>query len=132
MFEVAAQAGEDEGAESVTRICCWLLGWELDARGERKALGREVVGYEGEGRGGEEVCGDVEVAGVGCAEAKGGWGEAVVRDMGKSGGEDGGFGWRVWVRVWVLVRVVGSVGGQEERPEGGRCAEEVAESQRGD
>ena len=96
--------------------CCWLW-WSSREEGggggmfgEGEALGDEVVVYEGEGAGGEEVGGDVEVAGVSGAAGEGGGGEAMGWDVeGEGGGEDGGVGRGERWGFFVLVGVVGAV-----------------------
>lgn len=65
-----------------------------------------MVENEVEGAIGEEVCGDVEVSIVFCAQGEGLLGEAMGWNVAEGGGEDGGFCFAVWRRFDVFVRVV--------------------------
>lgn len=103
---------------------------ELHAVGEGEALGYEVVEDQVEGAFAEEVCADVQVAGVAGAEVEGFLREAVGGDMGESGRENFCFAFWVGRRWAVFVGVVEGAGGllDEERSESrGGAQEAVAE-----
>ena len=67
-----------------------------------------MVVDDGKGACGEEVGGDVEIAGIPGAVGESGGGEAMGWDVGECGGEDGVFCWAEGPGGFVLVGMVGA------------------------
>ena len=76
--------------------------------GKSETLCYKVVVDKGKHTSRKQVNGNIAIVGVSRTVAEGSCGEAMCRDMGKSGGEDSGFHGGKWRRGFILIRVIGT------------------------
>lgn len=76
--------------------------------GKSETLCYKVIVDQGKCTSRKQVDGDIAIVGVSRTMAEGSCGEAMCRDMGKSGGEDSGIHGGEWRRSFILIRVIGT------------------------